>query len=124
MTGLLDRCGVFRALTVAWLLGIFYFSSQPTVPFPATVWGLDKILHFGAYAGLAVVMFPAHRRWREQPARWAVSVALWAALYGISDEFHQMFVPGRTATVADFLADAAGASFGAWAMFRFAARRS
>jgi VanZ family protein len=32
-----------------------------------------------------------------------------ASLYGISDEFHQSFVPGRTPDVVDWLADTSGA---------------
>ena len=35
-----------------------------------------------------------------------------ATVYGISDEFHQWFVPGRTADVHDVMADAIGATRG------------
>ena len=34
---------------------------------------------------------------------------LLAAMYGVSDEFHQKFVPGRTPDVFDAAADTAGA---------------
>jgi VanZ family protein len=34
--------------------------------------------------------------------------------YGITDEIHQMFVPGRIASVADILADITGGMLGAW----------
>jgi VanZ family protein len=37
-----------------------------------------------------------------------------ATAYGAIDEFHQSFVPGRSSTVADGIADAAGAALGAW----------
>ena len=33
-----------------------------------------------------------------------------AALYGATDEFHQMFVPGRSASLEDWLKDIAGAA--------------
>ena len=34
---------------------------------------------------------------------------IFSCAYGVLDEFHQKFVPGRTADVYDFLADAGGA---------------
>ncbi|MDH3980911.1 MAG: VanZ family protein, partial [Gammaproteobacteria bacterium] len=39
------------------------------------------------------------------------------ALYGVLDEFHQSFVPGRNADVLDVLADASGALLGAGLLF-------
>ena len=33
-------------------------------------------------------------------------------LYGVSDEFHQTFVPGRDGGLPDFLADSVGALIG------------
>ena len=44
----------------------------------------------------------------------ALAAAL-AAVYGVSDELHQSFVPGRTADGADVVADAVGAVLGAGA---------
>ena len=44
-----------------------------------------------------------------------------ATAYGVSDEFHQTFVPGRTADVHDVAADAIGAALaaaGAWAILK------
>jgi VanZ family protein len=44
-----------------------------------------------------------------------------ATAYGVSDEFHQTFVPGRTADVHDVAADAIGATaaaVGAWAILK------
>jgi VanZ family protein len=35
-----------------------------------------------------------------------------AVLYGLSDEWHQSFVPGRTPDVVDILTDAIGAAIG------------
>lgn len=33
-------------------------------------------------------------------------------LYGVSDEIHQHFVPGRDASILDVMADIVGGSFG------------
>lgn len=46
---------------------------------------------------------------------WLVVVLV--VLYGLLDEFHQYFVPGRTVDIYDALADAAGALLGAWSMY-------
>jgi len=38
-----------------------------------------------------------------------------SSLYGVTDEYHQVFVPGRTFDVLDMAADAFGAAAGAGA---------
>lgn len=71
----------------------------------------DKIEHGLAYAAggaLAVAAFGASRRMPP----WAAAV-LFCGAWGISDEVHQSFVPGRDAAGADVAADVAGASAGA-----------
>ncbi|RMF56395.1 MAG: VanZ family protein, partial [Calditrichaeota bacterium] len=44
--------------------------------------------------------------------RFYLLVFLLGSLYGVSDEFHQSFVPGRYTELSDFLADSAGVLFG------------
>jgi VanZ family protein len=46
---------------------------------------------------------------RRITARIALATVAFCVAYGVSDEFHQSFVPGRTPDVADIYADAAGA---------------
>ena len=72
--------------------------------------GYDKIIHAGlffVFCGLA------HRAFRYQPNRLLVQLSLFFALvttvvYGFSDEFHQLYVMGRTADIYDMLADTFG----------------
>ncbi|MFO7708559.1 MAG: VanZ family protein [Desulfobacterales bacterium] len=76
---------------------------------------VDKLLHAGAYGVMAVLFYRTYRAGWPQAGRRAL---LWAsvasaALFGLSDEIHQFFVPERTADPLDFLADAAGAFLGA-----------
>ena len=67
--------------------------------------GSDKVAHFGAYAVLAALLSLAAG---NAKLGWALAVA-----YGISDEIHQLFVPGRFASVGDLVADSLGAALGA-----------
>lgn len=93
---------------------IFWLSSLPN-PLPAlTSRFSDKLLHAVEYAGLSglLAVGVAHLR-----PSWVIRAALLAALlaagYGLSDEFHQSFVPNRDASLLDWAADASGALVGA-----------
>jgi len=100
-------------------LAIILLSSQSTLPLPQSIFGVDKIAHaiaFGSLAG-AIALWVPSRRWMA-PAFWrficfAAGIAI---LYGISDEIHQSFVPGRFSSVYDVIADAIGAFAGATVM--------
>ena len=105
----------------AWLWGpvilymavIFFVSSLSDPPLPEGM--SDKGAHWLGYVGLAgtIVRALAGGWPRRITLRVAAVAALIATAYGISDEFHQMFVPGRSADVNDLAADAIGAVAGA-----------
>lgn len=90
------------------MAAIFYVSSLSEVPIPA---GTDKPLHGFAYLGLAIVVVRAAAGGllRRIGLRTAAIAILITVAYGVTDEIHQMFVPGRTAEMYDLLADTAGA---------------
>ena len=106
---------------------IFVLSSQPSLPSPG---GLgDKQAHALTYGALAVfcLMGLTGWRWRRIAGASLLGAFVLAVLYGVSDEFHQAFVPGRTPDVADVAADAAGAALAlaaAWAWAILLGRRS
>jgi VanZ family protein len=116
------------APVVLYMAAIFAVSSMSRPPLPADV--SDKSAHTLAYAGLAVLVvralgggLPARVGWRLAGLSVAITVG-----YGISDEIHQMFVPGRMADLHDVYADAAGAVLGVgfcwlWGIIRFARPR-
>lgn len=92
--------------------GIFWISSQPR-PLGLEVpgeFGIDKLAHCGAYAGLAGLVSVGLRRSESRLSlRWQFWFPiLFAALYGLSDEFHQVFVPRRTFTIGDLVANTLG----------------
>ena len=75
----------------------------------------DKVVHFAVYALLGVLILRAVAGGRQAGVTWSgvlVSIVI-ATLYGITDEWHQSFVPNRTPDVMDVVADLAGASAGA-----------
>ncbi len=91
---------------------IFALSSRPGDAYPDVSFpGADKLVHFALYAPLgAALVYALRGHWR-----WA---GLLAALYGVTDEIHQTFVPLRFADGFDVLADALGGFTGAWLMAR------
>jgi len=95
---------------LAGLAVVFWLSSMSEVPGAHYFW--DKLLHTLGYAGLGVLALRAFHggfeRLRPAPTVYAASAVI---LWGISDEFHQSFVPGRNASAWDVLADAVGIAF-------------
>lgn len=76
----------------------------------------DKILHLCEYGVLGALAYRACRHGAgARVARHAVIVAVaGCALYGLSDEIHQLFVPLRQGDPLDLVADTVGATLGAW----------
>jgi VanZ family protein len=85
---------------------IFAWSSRSQVPDVGSwIPHFDKVVHFSVYGLLGVLTC----RTRRGPG-WAFLAVVLTSLYGASDEWHQSFVPGRTAGVADWIADTLGAA--------------
>ena len=108
---------------------IYYVSSIPRLPSPPGPFS-DKHFHFGSYALLATLLVRAlaSARFHNVNGRVAIGAILLATLYGVTDEIHQIFVPGRTAALDDLVADALGAATAAglllaWAIIRRRQRR-
>lgn len=89
---------------------IFWLSDQQRLPMPTTFEFQDKFLHTGAYAVMAVFSWRAFRHLGLFSWTLAALSFLFCSLYGLSDEWHQSFVPGRESSSADWLADSLGAA--------------
>ena len=93
---------------------IFLLSASSSLPrLPASV--SDLAAHAVAYAVLGVAMLRAVTgadSSRVTGGGVLLAVALTFA-YGLTDEIHQSFVPGRTPELRDLAADAVGAAAGA-----------
>jgi VanZ family protein len=93
----------------AWAAVLFSLSSVSALPeLPPRL--TDKVVHAGAYAVLAATFVRAFAggRWSGVTLRSAAWAVVATTLYGLSDEFHQWFVPGRSVEATDVLADFAG----------------
>jgi VanZ family protein len=102
-------------LAVGWAILIFSLSSVPAREMPdLPVLQHDKFLHAVLYMPLGALCFLALRAWgKASAAVLVVATALLAGVYGMSDEFHQRFVPGRSVDRYDVLADLVGGTIGA-----------
>ena len=104
---------------VALLMGLIFavssMSTPPKIPGEISDVGAHGIVY--AVLGVLVVRALADARWSGVTFSLAVGAAVIATVYGVSDEFHQRFVPGRTADVRDITADMVGAAVGVTAVW-------
>ena len=99
-------------LAVGLPLGLYFGGAQPVavglIPSP-----YDKLVHAGVFAVMAGAIGYASglRRWPMLLLAWLGAVAV-----GVLDEWHQISLPGRNASMDDLTADAVGAAIGALAL--------
>jgi len=93
------------------IFAVSSIGSLPALPPRVT----DKMMHASVYAVFAATWLRALAggRWAGLTVRVAVLAIVAVTLYGVTDEFHQWFVPGRTSDVHDVAADAFGGSVAA-----------
>lgn len=105
------RKAVILWLSTAGYMGlIFILSSQEKFGFTLPA-NSDKIIHAFAYMPLGFLFYMSLRASGVRNYLLAAA-SLLTCIYGISDEIHQFFVPGRYASLGDFFADAVGALTG------------
>ena len=111
-----SHTGAFLTRPLHWL---FPNASEPTL---ATIhFILRKAGHFTEYAILAFLAARAFRTSLNQflRSRWFWVSLIFVIVYSLSDEFHQSFVPSRTASIYDSMID----TFGGLTMLVFLAIR-
>src|SRR5205823_14930599 len=86
---------------------------------------LRKAAHVSEYAVLAVLLYRAfvHTVFQSRRALSAGVVLLSCAAYATSDEFHQSFVPSRTASLRDVMIDLCGVTLAVLLYWSIATRR-
>lgn len=89
---------------------IFYISSLTIIPGPAgTPLINDKIKHAILYLGLSILTYRTINQTKYKKHAYLIAI-IFATLYGISDEIHQHFVPGRIYSIGDMIANAVGSN--------------
>ena len=124
----MTRAGAAR-VALAWLPALSYMAliwalssvALPDLPidrFPLR----DKGVHAVEYALLAFLVTHASlRTWPDRARARIAAVALLVTCgWGVLDEIHQAFVPGRSAAPLDLVADLAGALIGSSARLALA----
>ena len=106
----------------SWMGLIFFLSSKSSLGRVGDV--PDWITHGGAYMTLCWLLCRAIAGGLRELSvlGTALAVAI-ATLYGISDEYHQSFVPGRDSSWGDVAKDFGGATLAAFAFLRATRRR-
>ena len=120
---------VARVPAIAIGLAIWLLSSQSTLPTIKGIFGFDKFQHLLAYAAFAaaVWLWFAPKTWRQRGLAVFLAALALGSLYGLIDEVHQYFVPGRACDFWDWVADTLGALLGsgaAWLVSRQILARS
>jgi len=112
------------ALTVSYMAGIYWLSSIPgTVdPEEAAIYGIiawtppavQNLLHVPLFGSLAWLWYRTLSCWFESRMVLLSWSFLLAAGYGAIDEYHQLQVPGRYASLTDMALNILGAVLVLW----------
>lgn len=101
-------------LIISYMSFIFYLSSLPSPPQP--IEGYEKeapiVEHIIEFSLLGFLLVPGFKNLRVRKFLFLAIVV--GIFYGITDEAHQFFVPGRYSTFLDVLADSVGVFLGTY----------
>lgn len=103
----------YRLPVLIYCAAIFVQSSFPASKTITEIFSSDKLLHMAGYALLGALFLRALSTFpiKNKGSLLFLSI-LCAALYGVTDEVHQYFVPSRNADIWDVLADTIGSFLG------------
>lgn len=112
-----SRLNLYRVLTAGWMTLIFVLSSQPSLPAVSLFSGADLLAHAVVFGILGALLSRSLAPSRVTAWRRVLLITMLVAVYGITDEYHQSFVPGRDASAWDVLADGLGGLLAAAILF-------
>jgi VanZ family protein len=105
---------IFTALAVYWVV-LLFLTSLPGPDIPQSITFNDKLEHlsaFGILGFLLALALQAQERF-SYPKRNLIPATLFiGSLYGALDELHQIFIPGRSCELNDWIADTCGIALG------------
>ena len=111
------------ACALLWAGTLYYLSDQPGLDIAPLFDHQDKVMHVVAYALLGIFCMGALQKSTAgyRPVQlWAVTAL--TGVYGLLDEYHQSFIPGRFSSLGDVIADLAGGFLGALFIYLLARR--
>ena len=73
---------------------------------------IRKFAHFAEYACMGILVYVIWVQWMDKGRKLYLLTVAWVFLSAAADEFHQLFVEGRSGQVSDVCIDSAGAFFG------------
>ena len=100
---------------IIWALIIFSFSSLQVGSSNEVYWKdfvIKKTAHLVEYAILAILLYRAMVNSEIDKKKALIASIVMAGFYGLTDELHQSFTPGREPRIRDVVIDTIGASFG------------
>lgn len=107
---------VYQSPVIFWAIVLFIFSSIPYPPqIKLFITFDDKFKHAVVYCIFGFLIaraFYNQTRYSSLKKNLFLFTLLLGTLYGISDEFHQYFVPGRYSEILDVIADSVGTAIG------------
>lgn len=129
------------SLGVAWRIVSFVIPGYDQLPLSDQLhwqellnYPIRKTAHFLEYAAFGALCMNmlvqlARNRACDAPSMRRLAVGAWAlgALYAATDEFHQLFVSGRSGMVTDVMLDSAGVLTGVllcWLLFAMLAKKN
>jgi len=104
------------------MAALFMLSTLPgNDPLLNSVQFSDKIEHFIAYfvLGITFCIWIPSKNWLAKPIIYGFVVVVLCTLFGISDEYHQTFVPDRSGDLYDLSVDSAGGLIAVFVYFLF-----
>ncbi len=141
------RFHIFLCMTLGYACFLFYLSSLSNPPEPPDIrlfFGIvsvledlglkflvipfyiayrnpDKVAHFFLYMIFGFFLYPTiSTSGNSVLSKYAAPLSIFiGSIYGLSDEFHQSFVPYRSASMLDFLADFFGLLFSQILIFSY-----
>ena len=124
---------IFGFLCMVWMIVIFNFSGSqgeesaglsdrivamlhqmiPIIPINDTsIWIVRKLAHFSEYAILGILYVCFFKTFHFRLRSVMMASMLLVFIYACTDEFHQLFVAGRSGQFKDVLIDTAGGTTG------------
>lgn len=93
---------------VALAVAITWCSGRSVEGLPETFDGSDKLVHFALFGLMATLVARIEAVARTRPLGMYAAIVI-VSVFGVTDELHQHFTPGRSMDVWDWVADTLGA---------------